>query len=455
MGDLTALSVVTGAPDIGSPSLADDLRAVEIATDASGTGATKHEWAAWGDTSITLAPVSRKGLTGSLYFRVTDPDGSASAWYGPVTVDTALTAVGVTTASPDTGSPAIGQTHGLTADDTVTAAPALGTPTLADDARKVEIASDGTGTGATTHPYTSWSDTSITLDTVDRQGLAAASFYFRVTDPDGTASDWYGPVTIDTALAAAGITAGAPDIGAPTLAELVDSLSADDITAGAPVLGTPTLDESADFTDVFSLSYTLTPTWTESYQYALDAADLTTGAVAVEAATLGQVHALSADGLASGAPALGTSTLGQIHALTAQDLETDSPDTGSPVLGFEGEDDLQAASIVTGAPVLDAPDIGIVYALTADSITTAAPDLGSPDIGAVNALQAEDIETAAPDVESPGIGQAHVLEALGITTGNPIVGSPSFRKFVNRRSRTATPVRGKTTYTVPDGYIGS
>lgn len=62
--------------------------------------------------------------------------------------------------------------------------------------RKIEIATDTIGTGAITHTYESWSDTSIELSAIDLTGIATSDIYFRVTSPDGTASTWFGPIEV-------------------------------------------------------------------------------------------------------------------------------------------------------------------------------------------------------------------------------------------------------------------
>ena len=278
-----------------------------------------------------------------------------------------LTATGVTTGAPALGAPALGQAHALSATGAAAGGPSLGAPALGQ-----------------AHALT----------------------------------------------AAAAGAAGAPALGSPSLAQQ-HALGATGIAAGAPLLGAPAL---------ASGSYRLTddagsPLTTEAGAYLwsaeppasgahdLTATGLTTGAPALGAPALGQIHALAATGVVAGAPALGTPALGQMHALTATGAAVGAPVLGAPTLGQSHA--LTAAGITAGAPIAGAPALGQAHALTATGVATGAPLLGSPSLGEGVGLVAEGIAAGAPVAGSPALGQHHILGTNAVEAGAPVLGMPA------------------------------
>jgi hypothetical protein len=67
------------------------------------------------------------------------------------------------------------------------------------DLRTVWINTTASDTGREEHPWVSWSDTSITLDAIDKQGLTGTTFYCKVRTAAGLESGWFGPFDINAA----------------------------------------------------------------------------------------------------------------------------------------------------------------------------------------------------------------------------------------------------------------
>jgi hypothetical protein len=185
--NLTADGITTGAPTLGTPTLAQTqaLTAATISTGAPTLGLP------------TLAQV--QALTAAGF-----TTGAPTLGAPTLTQGQALAAEGITTGAPTLGTPTLGQAHALTAVSITTGAPTLGTPTLA---QAQTLTAAGITTGAPT----------LGTPTLSTEG----------TD----------------SLTTEGITTGAPTLGAPTLTQ-VQALGAVTITAGAPTLGTPGLTQA-------------------------------------------------------------------------------------------------------------------------------------------------------------------------------------------------------------------
>lgn len=202
------------------------------------------------------------------------------------------------------------------------------------------------------------------------------------------------------ALTSQNLAAGAPVLGAPTLAQSHE-LSAAALASGAPILGAPALSQA----------------------HALAATGMVSGAPVLGAPAIAQGHVLTVSGIAAGAPVLGAPALGQVHALGATGLVAGAPVLGTPALGSDGS--LVAENLVTGAPVLGAPALGQIHALAGVSLATGQPILGAPAIAQAHALAAVALATLAPVLGSPPLGQAHVLSSVPLVAGAPVLGAPA------------------------------
>jgi hypothetical protein len=166
-------------------------------------------------------------------------------------------------------------------------------------------------------------------------------------------------LSVLVALAADGISTGAPTVGTPALTH-IHVLTADGVATGAPTVGEPALTQT----------------------HILDANGIATGAPTVGEPAIAQVHVLTATGVATGAPTVGEPAIAQTHVLTATGIDTGAPTVGTPVLaeGNGTTDALTATGIATGAPTVGTPILrllGVTYALTATGIT-ATPTVGAP-----------------------------------------------------------------------------
>ena len=372
-------------------------------------GGTDDTWGA----SLTPAIVNATGFGTSIKARRSSGAAtSASVFRCRITVtyteasaSNDLTATGIVTGSPTTGTPAVSQAHTLTATGIATGTPTLGLPVLAEPPVVVVALSDHiTGTeaataqlaapsGKTTSDFGGGyiSENANPVTAVDLAADKYAEFEwsikitkdglyrFRVTD-NGTALDAYDHYLQVTA----------------SEDTTVNSLTATGLATSAPTLGTPAVT---------------------------------------------QAHALTATatGIATGAPTAGTPALTQVHALTAVGLVTGSPTLGTPTLAdFSGVNALTAVGLVTGEPTMGTPVISQVHAVTAVGIVTASPTTGTPAISQVHGVTAVGIVTASPTLGTPTLAQTHVATATGVETGEPTLGTPTLAEFSGVDTLTAT-----------------
>jgi hypothetical protein len=140
---------------------------------------------------------------------------------------------------------------------------------------------------------------------------------------------------------------------------------------------------------------------------------------------------LTAADLVTGSPLLGTPALGQVHALTATGITTSAPVIGTPALGQVHV--LTANGLTVSAPVLGTPAVGQDHSLTATALVVGPPVLGTPllteNAADVDALTAVDLVVGNPVLGTPSIGQIHVLGSDGLVTGSPVLGSPSITQI--------------------------
>jgi hypothetical protein len=205
------------------------------------------------------------------------------------------------------------------------------------------------------------------------------------------------------------LTANAPTIGPPVLGPVsfsyIQPLTASALSAGAPVLDTPALTVSVPF-DAIPMgapiggfaplaSLPLGGDAISGIGYILSADDLSAGAPSLGSPTLSITHQLTAAALSGSAPALATPALAQVHKLTAGNLTAAMHTLGSP--GFTLIRLLQADSLILDEPTLDVPDINIVTIATADGITV-TPVLPSPALNQVHKLVAFPISFVTPNL---------------------------------------------------------
>jgi hypothetical protein len=180
--DLTADSIATGAPTVGTPVLGQihALGATGVATGAPtvGTPALAQIHALQATGATTGAPTVGAPALGQAH---------------------ALAAANVATGAPVVGSPPLGQTHILAAADIATGAPTVGTPSLGQSGA---LEAESVATGAPTVGTPTLGQTHV--------------------------------------LSVVGLATGAPTVGTPTLAQ-VHALLADGIVTGAPTVGVPAL----------------------------------------------------------------------------------------------------------------------------------------------------------------------------------------------------------------------
>ncbi len=130
-------------------------------------------------------------------------DGALAAFEESVTVDSALqTAISALLsleedlsldAAQQLALASLGQFEtGTTADSAITSAFSSDV-----DQRAVFINTSASDAGRKAHPWTSWSDTSITLAAISKQGLSGSTFWWKVRIADGTESAWFGSTTIN------------------------------------------------------------------------------------------------------------------------------------------------------------------------------------------------------------------------------------------------------------------
>ena len=179
----------------------------------------------------------------------------------------ALTATGAATGSPSTGTPALGQKHGLTATGVATS---VGSPALAQ-VHEIEA------TGAATSAPTVGSPALAQVHGLEAAGIA--------TSAPSTGSP---ALTIGYALEATGVAAGDPTVGTPAIAQ-VHELEATGTDTDAPTVGAPILSEGVIVS--------------------LEALDVATSAPSTGTPAIGQAHSLAAVWpdllLDVGTPALG------------------------------------------------------------------------------------------------------------------------------------------------------
>jgi hypothetical protein len=154
-------------------------------------------------------------------------------------------------------------------------------------------------------------------------------------------------------LAPAGLTAGAPVIGAPALGQN-HILAPSALVTGGPVIGSPALAQN----------HVLAP-------LPLTAGNPVIGNPAVILA--GQISPLP---IITGAPVIGNPAISQNHVLAPAPLVTGAPVLSSPALSQNHA--IEPALIVTGAPTPGSPALAQNHVLAPLPILTAAPVLGRP-----------------------------------------------------------------------------
>jgi len=294
---LTATGVATGSPSLGTPGIAQEhgLTASGIATGAPAVG--------------TPSVAQEHGLTATGI-----STGSPSLGTPTVAQEHALTANGVDTGNPTLGIPAVGQEHTLTADNTETGNPSLGTPVVGQEHK---LTATGVATGAP----------------VLGTPIVAQEHALAATRVDAGAPALGTPIVgQEHALTAIGATAGSPVLGTPTLSQC-DLLQANGVVTGSPVLGTP---------------------------------------------TVGHIHVLTPTSGVAGAPSVGTPVLAQVHRLMSTVVVIGAPSLGTPTVGGLGY-----AGVCTVTATVSRPDITATARMPGIAATSRQPEIMATVSGGV------------------------------------------------------------------------
>lgn len=169
----------------------------------------------------------------------------------------------------------------------------------------------------------------------------------------------YSAGMVEEELDAAGITAGIPTLGTPTIAQ-DHALTSNDILSGEPTLGAP---------------------------------------------SLAQNHQLSGLGIICEPPTLGAAMLAQDHALSGAFISSGIPVLGSPTLETHPEDTyaLTASGIESGTPILSTPTIAQDHALIGSAIAAGTPVFGPVTLAQQHALMAGGISAGVPVLGTPSL----------------------------------------------------
>ena len=227
-------------------------------------------------------------------------------------------------------------------------------------------------------------------------------------------------------LTATNLSAGAPALGTPTLAQ-THVLSSSNVATASPVLGSPSLSQTHQLTSsslATGAPALAAPTLGEIHNFT--PANLAAGAPVLGSPDLGQTHELTGSGVVSGIPTFSGLTLGQIHSLEVSSYSTGNPVLGTPTLTSGATHELTGTNIDTGAPVLGSPAIGQSHSLTGAALTTEQPSLGAPALAQTHELVVSNLVTGAPVFGQPSLTPTHTLTSTNVTTGQPVLGAPDF-----------------------------
>ncbi len=229
---LTADSLATGAPVLGTPTIAQThaLTAAVLATDA---------------------PVLATPTLGQEHALAADGLAAGTPALGTPTLAQAntLAADSLATGAPVLGMPDIAQTHALAAENVAAAAPTLGTPDVGQE-HALTASALASGSPMLGEPTIGQAHalaaTGITTDAPALGTPALGQAHALLASGIATDAPALGAPVIgqEHALTATGIATGEPTLGEPTLGIAGAVLSADSLAAGAPVLGTPTLGQT-------------------------------------------------------------------------------------------------------------------------------------------------------------------------------------------------------------------
>jgi hypothetical protein len=250
--ELTAASIATGAPSVGSPTLAQvhALDASDVATDAP----------VLGSPAITQVHALTAGNIAT---------GSPATGTPQITQAHALKAGSIATGAPTTGTPALSESHNLTAVSVATGAPIVGSPAITQ-VHALVAGSIATGSPALTAP------TITQVHALEAVGIAteaptlgtpaANESHVLAANGIATGSPTLGTPVISQAhvLTAVALLAGNPAVGSPAMRQ-AHALLATSVATGSPTLGSPTLSQPEVVTPVVlytlvddSATYTLT-----------------------------------------------------------------------------------------------------------------------------------------------------------------------------------------------------
>jgi len=288
--DLSADSVSTDAPTVGTPTLAQihalDAESIDVGAPTVGTP--------------TLAQIHALDAAGS-------DDGAPTVGTPTLAQIHALDAAGIDAGAPTVGTPSLTLIYTLDAESIDAGAPTVGTPTLAQihalDAESVDTGAPTVGTPslAPTHTFDAES-VSTGAPTVGQPTLAQTH-----------------------ALISEGVITAPPTVGAPSIAQ-IHALEAESISA-TPTVGTPAL----------SVIDTLLAEGIES------------GAPTVGNPSIAQEHQLQTSNISTTNPTVGTPVLSQIYQLIAEGISAGVPTIGTPSLNL-GSITVHPSRIITLSP---------------------------------------------------------------------------------------------------------
>lgn len=386
---LTASPVTTGAPSVATPALGQKHALV-------GSAATA------GAPSVASPVVGQKHV---------------------------LTAAVATTGAASVATPALGQSHALVAAGIATQAPVLETPLCEEESPSVDLTANPiiAGTPVVGSPV------------VGQQHVLTAQA--ATTGAASVAQAALGQVHITTAD---GVDLGNPVAQSPALGQQ-HAMTADGVNTGQPTLGGPVVGQG----------------------HALTAQEVLLGSPALSVPAIGQVHAMIADGVLAGAPLAAVSALGQIHALTAQNadlgiailggptlgqahalvgngISAGVPAFGQPALGTEGEYNLAAVDLLTGAPICGSPVIGQHHALSAVGVILTVSGLGMPTLGQIHTLVGNGLVIGMPTIANP---------LIGIVDGKPVHIRIQITPVNDRTYRTHVRLTAYVSHATPTAYL--
>lgn len=216
------------------------------------------------------------------------------------------------------------------------------------------------------------------------------------------------------------------------------NLTGADVTAGAVAVDAPTVGQVHDLTG----------------------AGVTTSTVAIDAPTIGQTHDIAGADATSGAVTVDAPSIGQVHGLAGADVTGNIPTLDAPTLSsFADTDALTGADLLGGVAAIDAPALAQIHALSVGSqVVVVAID--EPSIFQYHNLVSQSVSLPS-NIETPILGSGSNHDILvgedvvsGIVSiGLPVLGATS--KYLESRLISSRITRSKTVLSTIGDSSGS